>query len=299
MTNHSSPIWNAAVAAIGKSIDSAQVVALVETLGAKPFKPATPNNSNSYIIAKKLGVEVSASMTIHNRDYWPPSKNGRLWNTYVSSVGLMPNFVEALPFGITKHFKTDDFKKIATIEKLRLGTIARFTDIPPNIELIAYFDEDKFGHLSVGLKQERAYITTVWDKPINMQHYVEDGFFGTWCALNGLLIEKYSALVLTDWKNRSKTPLQFVNEVCGGLLWSNDVQTKYHAFFDVYYSGFCMPEAFTWNGEMKTVFNGSNYFRNENEKMTEDSWADYDKIAPKIDAKFALWQAGKFPNPDL
>jgi hypothetical protein len=287
MLGYSSPIWNLSIAAIGKSIESAEVAALVYALSSKPFKSATPNSSGSYIVSKKLGVEVSANMTIHNRDYWPPRKNGRLWCTYVSTVGLMPNFVEGLPFGIKEHFKIDDFKNIATIETRRLGTIARFADIRPNVELIAYFDDDEF-----------AYITTSWGEPVNMQHYVEDGFFGTWCALNGLLVEKYDATMLADWKSRSKTPLQFVNEACGGLLWSSDVQSKYHAFFDAYHSGFCMPEAFTWNGAMKAIFNGSNYFRNENEKMTEDSWTNYDKIASTIDAKFALWQAGKFPSID-
>ncbi len=92
-------------------------------------------------------------------------------------------------------------------------------DVSPSIELTAEFNEDDtFSRLLLSLKTERAFITTLWGELVNMQHHVEDGFFATWCALNGLLTEKYNEALLIDWKQRRKTPLQFINEACGGLL---------------------------------------------------------------------------------
>src|SRR6516165_5482481 len=84
--------------ALGKRIGDPAATALTAALGKRPFKPATPNNS-PWLVDRKRGLEIAASVRIQNRAYWPARKEGRLWVTFVSHAFLRPHYRGSLPGG--------------------------------------------------------------------------------------------------------------------------------------------------------------------------------------------------------
>jgi hypothetical protein len=92
-------LWTLMLAAMGQRIDSPVALALLEAIGAKPLKPATPNSDVTSTTTKSLGIEVSAGCNPKNRAYWPPRKEGRAWVNYVIGIKLEPSYAGPLPQG--------------------------------------------------------------------------------------------------------------------------------------------------------------------------------------------------------
>lgn len=279
-------LWDQMLACIGRRIDDPLVQQWLASVGAKPLKPATPHNDSTYVSVRATGIEVGAEMAPKHRAFWPPRKEGRIWNTYVTRIilpvkaaGLVP-----LPDGLSwKHFPGtadgDDFVEQAVSDTLEL----------------AFMRADKgggTGRIDARLPTERDFMEASADyeqtKPLV---YVEDAFFVTWCALQGLLDPvRYPASVLAPWRERTATPLQLLHGPCGRIVWTDDLAPGASGFWDDYYRGFGTPDAERWVTDVKTVFRSSNHFREPDEAMTPDSWEAFDRIAPKIARRFEAWR---------
>jgi hypothetical protein len=283
--------------ALGKRIEDAEAIALAVALGKKTFKSATPSNQPA-ISAAKLGLAAGTHIDIKNRAWWPPRKQGRLWVTYVSHAFIRPNYRGALPPDFD--WQMDDAALSARFERRVEGTIkaVRFTLPPPREGLKAIVELGGDGrprHLYLGIAQERAYATIYPDdKP---EHNIEAGFFAAWCALEGLLREgRLDAGQQHALRGRRGSPRAILENALGGLLWQADVRPEFDAFCHAYMNRLMQPEEATALGDARQIFGEANYWRGADEPFTKDSWANYDRIAPRYAQRLAQWRRGEITS---
>jgi hypothetical protein len=277
-------LWTQMQACLGERIDAPIVADLLQKLGLKPLKAGTPHNDSTYVSGG--GIEVSAEIGPRYRPLFPPRKQGRIWTTYVTRILLEPKSAKkvVLPEPLSwKRFPGDDDTTNHLTQALNERCEIRFLR-----------DDDGTGteRIFIELPQERAYITADADyereKPLV---YVEDAFFATWCALQGLLaLARYDAETLRPWQQRERSPLQLLHGPCRRLVWSSDLRPEYIEFMKRYYKGFDAPDSERWVSDIKTAFGSSNHFREADEAMTPDDWASFDRIAPLIAQRFAAWR---------
>jgi hypothetical protein len=281
------------VEALGKRIDDAAAVRLANAIGKKPFRNATPNNRCDIGDRKRLGIEVVANMILHNRDYWPPRKDGRKWVTWVTNVFIYPNYAGTLPDGFDWHM--DDAPLSARFERQELPDIeqVRFVLRPPRRDLIATTtlgDDCRPRLLYLAVAEEWQYATSF---PESLpENCVEGAFFAVWCAVSGLLRDdRISPAAMSALRGREITPLAFFFTALEGLLWSGDVKPDYQPFCKAY-MGVAKEDEGSASHDVKDLFGSRNYFRREGEVRTPDDWASYDKIGPLLSRRLVEWRRG-------
>jgi len=283
--------------ALGKRIEEPAAVRLAEALGKKPFKSATPNNHPG-LGSAKLGLEVGTHIDVKNRAFWPPRKQGRLWVTWVTHAFISQRYRGTLPADFD--WQMDDAALSARFERRVEGAInaIRFTLPPPRDGLKAIAElagDGRPRHLYLAVVSERAYATIYpGDKP---EHTVEAGFFSAWCALHGVLREgRLDAAQQDALRARSISPRALLAGPLGGLLWQSDVKPEFNAFCHAYMNELTQPREATALGDLKQIFGESNYWRTPGEPVTEDSWANYERIAPRYAERLAQWQRGEITS---
>jgi hypothetical protein len=290
-------LTNVLLDALGKRIEESEAMRLAEALGKTAFKSATPNNQPG-ISAAKLGLEVGTHIDVKNRALWPPRKQGRLWITYVTHAFIRPSYRGALPADFD--WQMDDAALSSRFERRVEGAInaIRFTLPPPRAGLKAVAELASDGrprHLYLAVDSERAYASVYPDaKPA---HTVEAGFFAAWCALEGVLREgrldtkRQEALLM-----RRISPHAFLASALGGQLWQADVKPEFNAFCHAYMNELMEPREAASLSDIREIFGQSNYWRTSGEPLTEDSWANYDRIAPRYAQRLAQWQRGEITS---
>lgn len=276
--------------ALGKRIDDPAAVRLAEALGKKPFKNATPGNRCD-IGNRKLGIEVIAEMNLATRSHFPPRKDGRKWVTWVSAAFIYPNYRGSLPADFD--WQMDDAALTARFKRRVEGAVeeVRFTLPPPAEGLRAKVSINSAGlpkHMLVSVDEEETYATIYPDsKP---EHSVEDGFFASWCALNGILRQdRLAAGQLDALRKRELSPLAFLSSSLGGLLWQNDVRPEHAAFCHAYMNRLMEPEKASALFDMQETFGDSNNWRKPGDAMTQDGWENFDRIAPRYAQRLEQW----------
>jgi hypothetical protein len=279
---------------LGKRIDDPAAIRLTMATGKKPFKSATPTSSDT-IVNRKLGLEVATSMKIRNRAYWPYHKEGRRWVTWVSHAFIYPGYRGSLPAGL--EWQMDDAALSVRFERRVAGVLRdiRFTLPPPRDGLSATVELNNEGrprHLLLGVAQERDYLTIHPDS--RPEHTIEDGFFAAWCAQVGVLREgrldagRYDAL-----RARLMTPRAFLLTALDGLLWQGDVKPELDPFCYAYMNRLMEPGEASSLIDVRQIFGEANYWRKPAEPMTEDTWANYDRIAPRYSQRLVQWRSGE------
>jgi hypothetical protein len=283
--------------ALGKRIEDAEAIALAVALGKNAFKSATLNNQPG-ISAAKLGLDVGTHIEVKNRACWPPRKQGRVWVTFVTHAFIRPNYPGALPQGFD--WQMDDVALSARFERRVEGTIkaVRFTLPPPRegLRFIAELGGDgRPRHLYLGVTQERAYVTIFPDdKP---EHSVEGSFFAAWCGLEGVLREgRLDADQQHALLGRRGSPRAFLEKALGGLFWQADVRPEFNSFCHAYMNRLMQPEEATNLSDARQIFGEANYWRGPGEPITKDSWANYDRIAPRYAQRLAQWRRGEITS---
>ena len=279
-------LWAQMQACLGERIDAPIVVDLLHKLGLKPLKPGTPHNDSTYVSGG--GIEVSAEIGPKYRPLFPPRKEGRIWLTYVTRIILEPN--SAKKVALPEPLSWQRFPAAVADGNSLTRTVSDSVRIAYKRER---GDAAGLARIFIELPQERDYITASADyektKPLV---YVEDAFFATWCLLNGLLDPaRHPPAQSQAWRQREQSPLQFLHGPCHRLLWSGDVRAEYQEFLSRYYRGFDTPADARWVSDIGTVFGSANHFREVDEAMTPDDWAQFDRIAPLIAQRFAAWRA--------
>lgn len=283
--------------ALGKRIEEPQAVALAEALGTKPFKSATPNNQPG-IGSAKLGLEVGTDLNVKNRSFWPPRKEGRLWVTWVTHAFIRPNYPGPLPADFNWHM--DDAALSVRFERRVEGAIEaiRFMVPPPREGLKAVIQLGGDGqprHLYLAVASERDYATVYPDdKPENT---IEAGFFAAWCALAGVLrqgrVDRQQEEAL---ETRLISPHAFLRGPLGGLLWETDVKGEFNSFCHAYMNELMEPREAAALADIRDIFGQSNYWRTPGEPLTQDSWSNYDRIAPRYAQRLAQWERGELAS---
>jgi hypothetical protein len=290
-------LTNLLLDALGKRIEEPEAVRLAEALGKNAFKSATPNNQPG-ISAAKLGLDVGTHIDVKNRALWPPRKQGRLWVTYVTHAFIRPNYRGTLPADFD--WQMEDAALGARFERRVEGAInaIRFSLPPPRQGLKAVVELASDGrprHLYLAVDSERAYASIYPDaKPV---HTVEAGFFAAWCALEGLLREGRLDTSQQDaLRSRRISSHAFLANALGGLLWQADVKPEFNAFCHAYMNELMEPREAAALGDIREIFGQSNYWRTSGEPLTEDSWTNYDRIAPRYAQRLAQWQRGEITS---
>jgi hypothetical protein len=279
------------LAALGKRIDDPAAVELAQALGKKPFKNATPGN-RSDIGNRKLGIEVIAEMNLATRSHFPPRKDGRKWVTWVSAAFIYPNYRGSLPAGFD--WKMDDAALSERFRRRVEGAVeeVRFTLPPPAEGLrakVSMNSESLPKHMLIGVDEEETYATIYPDsKP---EHSVEDGFFASWCALNGILREdRLAAAQLDALRQRELSPLAFLTSSLDGLLWEHDVRPEHAAFCHAYMNRLMEPEKASALFDTQEIFGDNNNWRKPGDAMTQDGWENFDRIAPRYALRLEQWR---------
>lgn len=280
--------------ALGKRIDDPAALRLAEALGKKPFKNATPLNGAS-LGNGKLGIEVGASASLTSRSHFPPRKEGRTWVTWVSHAFIYPKYRGSLPAGF--HWQMNDAALGSRFVRRIEGALEeiRFTLPPPREGLRAKATLGSNGLpelLLLSVAEEEAYATI--HPGSDPAHSVEDGFFASWCALNGILREDRLAQERIDaLRQRQISPLAFLSSDLGGLLWESDVRQEHAAFCHAYMNRLMQPEKASALFDTKEIFGESNNWRKPGEATTQDSWDNFDRIAPRYAQRLLQWRHGK------
>ena len=286
------------VDALGKRIDDPAAARLAGVIGKKPFKNATPNNSPLYLVNRKLGLEIGTDIKIDNRSYWPYRKEGRVWITWVSFAFLYPNYQGSLPAGFD--WQMDDASLRARFESRVEGVIrVRLFLLPPpreGLRTTAQLGSDgRPTHLYMTVVRERSFATIHPGSP--PEHNVEYGFFAAWCALNGILREgRLEAGQFDAIQSRRITPLTFLSTALGGLLWENDVKPEFDSFCHAYMNRLIEPEEASHPRDAEAIFGDLNYFRKPGEPLTQDSWVNFDRIAPRYTQRLEQWRRGELSS---
>jgi hypothetical protein len=282
--------------ALGTRVGDPAAIRLASAIGKKPFKSATPNSSPVFVVVdRKRGLEIATGVTIRNRAYWPSRKEGRLWLTWVSHAFIYPSFQGSLPVGLD--WQMDDAALSARFKRRIEGVqrAIRFTLPPPREGLSASVelnDDGRPKHLFLSVTQERDYATIYPET--RPEHTVESGFFAAWCALQGVLREgRLDAETGDALRARRITPRTFFATVLGGLLWQWDVEPEFDPFCYAYTKRLMEPEEASSLHDARQIFGESNYWRKADESMTEDSWVNYDRIAPRYSQRLEQWRRGE------
>ena len=143
--------------------------------------------------------------------------------------------------------------------------------------------------------QERAYATIYPDDKAD--NTVEASFFAAWCALEGVLREgRLDTTQQEALLTRRISPHAFLASALGGLLWQADVKPEFSAFCHAYMNELTEPREAAALGDIREIFGQSNYWRTSGEPLTEDSWANYDRIAPRYAQRLAQWQRAEITS---
>jgi hypothetical protein len=265
---------------------------LAAALGKKPFKSATPQNRCDIGDRKRLGIEVAANMILRNRAYWPYRKDGRRWVTWVTNVFLYPNYAGSLPDGFD--WRMDEAALSARFERVAWNTIpelTRFKLPTPRPGLIATTTVDVGGlprDVYLAVEEEWPYATVYPESKI--ENCFESAFFAAWCTFSGLLRDgRVGADPLSAITERRGTPFTFFSTALDGLLWSGDVKPEFQPFCKAYMGTIENSEANAFR-DVKDVFGEMNYWRKENEPITLDDWASYDRIEQRFSRRLDEWR---------
>jgi hypothetical protein len=112
------------------------------------------------------------------------------------------------------------------------------------------------------------------------------GMFLAWAITRGLEGDMHrtdSAAALEAVRNRTMTGRDFLMEQCDEKFWEDDLNAEGNAFAKFYYEG-DGPESYL--ADYEAVLGGalpSLYH-------VDDSWANFDALAPVIDRRFAEWR---------
>lgn len=230
---------------------------------------------------------------------------------YINRIELNPPYSGHLPEGMHWGIAKTELDAIAKFELRgpRKVPYWSFEAPAPGVQLAACTsinslfpsEQPAADRLLIRLVEENDFISADAEheasKPLV---YVEDAFFTVWCALNDVLDEaKFNADIVQPLRDRSITPLAFLHGSCGRLLWSDDIRTPLLEFVQAYYLGLRLPDAQRWVTDIKAVFGSSNHFKDEPAQMTQDSWDNYDLIAPRIAERFEQWRSGELRSKEI
>lgn len=116
------------------------------------------------------------------------------------------------------------------------------------------------------------------------------GMFLAWAILNGqagALLKEHSPQYLDALRARRITGREVLFEACDGKFWSDDLSEEGNAFAQVYYAVKYLDDySATLGDSHPTLYH------------IENSWENYDRIAPVITRRFELWKkSGSIEKP--
>jgi hypothetical protein len=92
------------------------------------------------------------------------------------------------------------------------------------------------------------------------------------------------------------TPRTFFATALGGLLWQGDFEPELDPFCYAYMKRLMEPNEASSLLDVRQIFGESNFWRKADEPMTEDTWANYDRIAPRYSQRFEQWRRGEISS---
>jgi hypothetical protein len=117
------------------------------------------------------------------------------------------------------------------------------------------------------------------------------GMFLAWAICNGLEGELHraeSAEGLAAVRARARTGRDFLFEYCDEKFWEEDLCQEGNAFAAAYYAA---------NGPASYLYDYDRALGTGLPSLyhVEDSWGNYDRIAPVISRRYSAWRSGRRP----
>jgi hypothetical protein len=114
------------------------------------------------------------------------------------------------------------------------------------------------------------------------------GMFLAWAISRGLegeLHREESGDELAAVRARRMTGREFLFQVCDGKFWEDDLSEEGNAFAEAYYAPDIYFEDYEelLGAELPTMYH------------VEDGWAAFDKLAPRLDQRYATWKSSGKP----
>jgi len=129
------------------------------------------------------------------------------------------------------------------------------------------------------------------------EHSVEDSFFVAWAAPQGMLREgRVSEETMDGLRERRLTPLAFFRNALGGLFWEGDVKPESDPFCNAYSKNMMRPSDTSAAIDAKRVFGETNFWgqwKDPRPPLNEDTWENFDRIAPIYAQRLAQWRRGE------
>ncbi|MBI5534655.1 MAG: hypothetical protein HY898_18155 [Deltaproteobacteria bacterium] len=289
---------------LGRRIDDAELLAFIDRLGSKPPKSATDNDSTTYVIAKKHGLELGFSHIVHDRSKYPPRKEARRWVTYFTCAWLRDRFPGPLPEGLDGKLTRDELERrfgapIWTMYSDEDGLPARERFLVASTETWNLTCEwsrrqGSVSNLHVALNEAR---DLGYDD-------LAVGMFAAWAAHRVGLGKRHvgsdAAKALIEKKTTGR---RFVKDACGGVLWSDDIAPELTDFAFQYCHRAMGSE--TWRqavGAADGVRLGEDFEASFPDcspdfELVPDTWDAWERFAPLLDARWADFQATRFRAP--
>lgn len=108
-----------------------------------------------------------------------------------------------------------------------------------------------------------------------------------------LRADRLDAGTLAALRERRITPFGLLSGPLGGLLWQNDVRPEHASFCLAYAKRLMQPSQASALFDAQELFGDSNYWRKPGEAATEDSWENFDRIAPRYSQRLEQWRRGE------
>jgi hypothetical protein len=216
----------------------------------------------------------------------------------VSHAFLYPNYRGSLPAGFD--WSMDDVALRARFEsRVEAVTRVRRFMLPSSREGLK-----ATAQLGSDGRPDRLYMTVAEERDFatipprgRPEHHIEEGFFAAWCAMSGILREgRLEAEELEVLRARRMTPLTLFSTTLGGLLWENDVKPEFGFFCYAYMNRLMEPDEASHLHDVQDVFGQMNYWRKPGGPLTEDGWANYDRIAPRYLQRLEQWHRGEISS---
>jgi hypothetical protein len=310
------------VAIMGARTDSPAVLAFAEKCGAKtPLKPTTDGNSTQYFTVKKPAIDLAWTHVLRTPTTYPPQKENRHYVSYLHTIWFNLADITGLPTGIEPNMSWASATALPGAEVQTNALDQKWVRYPlPNTPLKTalnlHYDEDTgavgaradlavcgahhFSHLRSSVV---SHAFTPWHPSWpKEQADLPIGMVMAWAILRGEAGERLTrdhATQVEAVRARRMTGREFLyacaqhNEV-----WSTDFSPRLNHFLYPYILCLCHRNSAPFG--RKERCNPDDDFVGlfgpllpEGALLAADDWANYDRFARLLDARFRDWEITK------
>lgn len=282
------PLLRAVIRIVGRRADDPEVEDFVtRVLGKKVPNSTTDASNTKYVTAPKEGIELAFAHKIKNEKYPLLKKSKNSYIPYVQIAWLTEKFVEPLPFGLQRGMTPEEITS-------RLGVAVREVGLARRKEWKYPLDVARDVCLAVDKKSIAVQIDEAQE--LSSPHGVPSkpvvGLFVAWALERGLLDDSRlaeHAELLAAIRRRERRGSELLERAFVRGLW--DIHLKDEPGLRAFALGWFHNTGVAFiRDDLVQVFGGrKNSYGHQEPALDDDDWANVEKAAATLDARFASW----------